>query len=151
MLIPSTNTITVLAHNMVRQTTVSYAVSGQLYLAYSQEYWLEANTRQLPTFMVRSDQRSCLIDRLFDRSLQTPIPVVIECEQDSRFVAEIPDLNMAMSGDSVGDALAALKEYVEMSIESFREERDDLGPEPTRQLEALEAYIGKGPGSQFQT
>ena len=59
MLIPSINIRTVFAHDMVRHTTVNYAVSGQLYLAYSHDHWLEANTRQFPTFMVRSDQRSC--------------------------------------------------------------------------------------------
>jgi hypothetical protein len=57
---------------------------------------------------------------------------------------------MAMSGDTAGDARSALKDYVEMSLESFRRERGTLGPEPARQLRLLETYIGKGWGRQLR-
>jgi hypothetical protein len=131
------------------ETSVSRATNGQVFIAYSGRGLLDININR-PTFMVRSDQRSFPFDHLFGRPLRTQIPVVIECHDDARFTARIPELNMAMSGDTAGDARSALKEYVEMSLESFRRERGTLGPEPAGQLRLLETYIGKGWGRQLR-
>jgi hypothetical protein len=99
-------------------------------------------------FMVRSDKTSIPLDRLFGHELSNPIHVTITCEGDSEFVASAPELNMAMAGESAGDAHLALKEHLEMAVQSFSQNRNNLGPGPERQLKMLEAYIGER-GSKY--
>ncbi|HEY3641415.1 MAG TPA: hypothetical protein VGL31_09985, partial [Xanthobacteraceae bacterium] len=82
------------------------------------------------------------IDSIQGYDLIKPIPVLIESLGDKVFVAEAPDLNLSTTGNSVGGAFLLLKEQI---ITTYEGDRSKKGPDPqrTRQLAAMEQYIGK--------
>jgi hypothetical protein len=82
------------------------------------------------------------IDSLPQFFIKKPIPIVIQCVDDNEFVACAPNINVAMSGSSAGEALLLLKEDIQ-EIYKYYSAQGSLGPEPKRQLRELENHIGK--------
>jgi hypothetical protein len=91
--------------------------------------------------LVRSDEFNLSIETLAHYEIKKPIPVRIECVDDNEFLAEVSEANIAMTGDSVGDALMMLKENIEAVFERYKS-MERLGTEPSRQLQFLEMHIG---------
>lgn len=74
-----------------------------------------------------------------------PIPVVIQPADDG-FTATFFDANIGTSGDTQEEALANLKSLlVDIFTDLRGESPEKLGPEPSRQLSVLKAFIKKIP------
>jgi hypothetical protein len=82
------------------------------------------------------------IDSLRSYDLVRPIPVVVESLGDRHYVAEVADLNISTSASSLSDILIILKDQVAQTYDGLRIKKN-LDAEQTRQLKALETYIGK--------
>ena len=68
--------------------------------------------------------------------------VVVEAIDKDEYLASFPDAGIAIAGDSLRDAIFALKAEILASLDLYRNEAR-LGPEPRRRLKVLEAYIGQ--------
>jgi hypothetical protein len=88
------------------------------------------------------------IDKLPTHELIKPIPVLIESLGDKVFIAEIPGVEISITGNSVGGVLLQLKEHIANIYEGHRT-NNNLKPEAARQLKALEAYVGKARRNWF--
>lgn len=82
------------------------------------------------------------IDKLPNHELIKPIPVLIESLGDKVFIAEVPNLDISITGNSMGGVLLQLKEHIANIYEGHRTS-NNLKPESARQLKMLETYIGK--------
>jgi hypothetical protein len=82
------------------------------------------------------------IDKLPNHELIKPIPVLIESLGDKVFIAEVPGLDISITGDSMGGVLLQLKDHIANIYEGHRA-NNNLKPESARQLKVLETYIGK--------
>lgn len=82
------------------------------------------------------------IDSLGSYELNRPIPVFVESLGIRHFVAEIPDLNISTSANSLSDILIVLKDRVTQTYDGLRI-RKALDIEQARQLKLLETYIGR--------
>ena len=82
------------------------------------------------------------IDSLGSYELNKPIPVFVESLGNRHFVAELPDLNISTSANSLSDILIVLKDRVTQTYDTLRL-RKNLDIEQTRQLKVLETYIGR--------
>ncbi|HTV44571.1 MAG TPA: hypothetical protein VMF05_04585 [Stellaceae bacterium] len=82
------------------------------------------------------------IDSLGSYELNQPIPVFVESLGNRHFVAEVPDLNISTSANSLSDILIVLKERVTQTYDALRI-RKNLDAEQSRQLKVLETYIGR--------
>jgi len=82
------------------------------------------------------------IDKLPNHDLIKPIPVLIESLGDKVFIAEVPGLEISITGSSMGGVLLQLKEHIANIYEGHRAS-NNLKPESGRQLKVLETYIGK--------
>ena len=89
-----------------------------------------------------------VIDTLSNYELVKPIPVSIESLGDRIVVAEVPGLDISITGTSVGGALLQLKEHITTLYEGNRLKKT-LDPERARQLKMLETYIGKARRNWF--
>jgi len=96
----------------------------------------------------RAEKIELTIESLQNYDLVQPIPVVVEALGERFFVAEIPDLDISMSGSSVSDTLILLKAHIATVYDGLRTKKN-LDSERTRQLKLLETYIGKGKRSWF--
>jgi hypothetical protein len=88
------------------------------------------------------------IESLQNYDLVKPIPVIVDPLGDKLFVAEVPEMDLSITGNSVGDTLILLKDHIATVYEGLRIKKN-LDPERTRQLRLLEAYIGKSRRSWF--
>jgi hypothetical protein len=88
------------------------------------------------------------IDTLPNYELVKPIPVSIESLGDKIFVAEVPGMDISITGTSVGGVLLQLKEHITSLYEGHRLKKN-LDAERTRQLKMLETYIGKARRNWF--
>jgi hypothetical protein len=95
--------------------------------------------------LVRSDLILAVITDLSDSSyfVKDPIPAIIEKCSRNDFVAFVPTTGLAMSGDSIPDALRGLKCEIAATFALYKSE-PKLGPEPLRILRYLEGHIGQG-------
>jgi nucleoid-associated protein YgaU len=82
------------------------------------------------------------IDSLPGYELVKPIPVIVESLGNKVFVAEVPDLDISLTGSSVSGVLLQLKDQIVRVYEGNRSKRNP-DPERTRQLGKLESYIVK--------
>jgi hypothetical protein len=82
------------------------------------------------------------IDKLPNHELIKPIPVLVESLGDKVFIAEVPGLDISITGNSMGGVLLQMKEHIANIYEGHRTS-NNLKPEGARQLKALETYIGK--------
>jgi hypothetical protein len=82
------------------------------------------------------------IDKLPNHELIKPIPVLIESLGDKVFIAEVPGLDISITGSSMGGVLLQLKEHIANIYEGYRAS-NNLKSESGRQLKVLETYIGK--------
>jgi len=131
--------VAVHGHSVVIPFDVRF--SGQVYTSTSVIFLYDINQLNTKFCMVRSDEINLSIDRLANYEIKKPIPVRIECIDDNEFLAEVSDANIAMTGNSIGDALMMLKENIESIFERYKS-KERLGMEPSRQLQFLEAHIG---------
>ena len=76
-----------------------------------------------------------------DYDLVEHIPIKIEKDEDSGWVATFPEGRIGMPGSSILDARDALLGELIDSFELLSANRDRLGPIPREQLDALERYI----------
>jgi hypothetical protein len=67
---------------------------------------------------------------------------LIESLGDKVFIAEALDLEISITGNSMGGVLLQLKEHIANIYEGHRAS-NNLKPEAARQLKAMEAYIGR--------
>jgi hypothetical protein len=95
-----------------------------------------------PKKSARSEKIELAIDKLPNHELIKPIPVLIESLGDKVFIAEVPGLDISITGNSMGGVLLQLKEHIANIYEGHRAS-NNLKPEGTRQLKVLETYIGK--------
>lgn len=98
----------------------------------------EPSTRSAPT----NERVQLIIDSLQNYDLIKPIPVIIDSLADKIFTAEAPDLNLSISENSFGGALLLLKDRIAKVYEEYRMKKI-LDPGQVRQLEILQAHIGK--------
>jgi len=82
------------------------------------------------------------IDRLPNHELIKPIPVLVESLGDKVFIAEVPGLDISMTGNSIGAVLLELKDRIANIYEAHRGSTN-LSADKARQLNVLESYIGK--------
>jgi hypothetical protein len=90
----------------------------------------------------RNQRVQLTIDSLQNYELIRPIPVVIDSLADKIFTAEVTDLNLSISENSLGGALLFLKHRITTIYEEYRMKKT-LDPEQSRCLEILQTYIGK--------
>ncbi len=77
--------------------------------------------------------------------LKKRITALVEVVGERDYLACFPEADLSIGGDSVKDALSALKAEVVATYLLYRDE-PHLGPEPRRRLKVLEAYVGKERG-----
>ena len=82
------------------------------------------------------------IDKLPNHELIKPIPVLVESLGDKVFIAEVPGLDISMTGNSMGGVLLELKERIAKIYETHRGSTN-LSADKARQFNVLESYIGK--------
>ena len=82
------------------------------------------------------------IDKLPNHELVKPIPVLVESLGDKVFIAEVPGLDISMTGSSMGGVLLELKERIANIYEAYRGSTN-LSADKAQQLKMLESYIGK--------
>jgi len=95
-----------------------------------------------PKKSARAEKIELAIDKLPNHELIKPIPVLIESLGDKVFIAEVPGLDISITGNSMGGVLLQLKEHIANIYEAQRTS-NNLKPEAARQLKVLETYIGK--------
>jgi hypothetical protein len=95
-----------------------------------------------PKKSARAEKIELAIDKLPNHELIKPIPVLIESLGDKVFIAEVPGLDISITGNSMGGVLLQLKEHIANIYEAQRAS-NNLKPEAARQLKVLETYIGK--------
>ena len=95
-----------------------------------------------PRKSARAEKIELAIDKLPNHELIKPIPVLIESLGDKVFIAEVPGLDISITGNSMGGVLLQLKEHIANIYEGQRAS-NNLKPEAARQLKVLETYIGK--------
>ncbi len=93
-------------------------------------------------FLVNSDVTTVRITSLSGFALKKPFKVKVACLGDHEFMAELPELNMAMTGTTIGEALTMLKDYIQIVYRRYRS-KNNLGPEPSKQFSILEQHIGE--------
>jgi hypothetical protein len=82
------------------------------------------------------------IDKLPNHELIKPIPVLVESLGDKVFIAEVPGLDISITGNSMGGVLLQLKERIANMYEGHRSSTN-LSADKARELRELESYIGK--------
>ena len=95
-----------------------------------------------PPKPARAERIQLAIDSLQNYEILKPIPVLVESLGDSVFVAEAPDLNVSITGNSVGSAFLLLKDHIINIYEGYRSKKG-LDSERARQLLIFDEYIGK--------
>jgi len=95
-----------------------------------------------PKKSARAEKIELAIDKLPNHELIKPIPVLIESLGDKVFIAEVPGLEISITGNSMGGVLLQLKEHIANIYEGHRAS-NNLKPESARQLKAMETYIGR--------
>ena len=70
------------------------------------------------------------------------IPVVIQ-PQEQEWIASFYDANLYASGETEQEAFDNLRSLILDVYESLAAEKDELGPEPARQIAILKSFIGE--------
>jgi hypothetical protein len=104
--------------------------------------------REPPRPPPRADKIELTIESLQNYELIKPIPVIVEPLGDKIFVAEVPEMDLSITGNSVGDTLILLKDHIATVYEGLRIKKN-LDAQRARQLKLLEGYIGKSRRSWF--
>ena len=73
--------------------------------------------------------------------LKESIPVRLEGDADEGWIANFDEANIAISGDTVADALDALSENIAFAMESHMSEEDNLNDHLRDILVTLRRYI----------
>jgi hypothetical protein len=82
-----------------------------------------------------------IIDSLPHHELIEPIPVTIDALGDEMFTASMRDLEIAATGNSIGEALLFLKEQIESTFEDLNRRLSHLGVDQKTTLQMLHTYI----------
>jgi hypothetical protein len=81
------------------------------------------------------------IDSLPNHALSEPIPVVISSLGEAMFTASMRDLDLAATGNSIGDALLLLKEQIDATVEELKRRQSHLTHDERERLQMLLTYI----------
>jgi hypothetical protein len=90
----------------------------------------------------RNERVQLVIDSLQHYDPLKPIPVVVQSLGDKIFTVEAPDLDLSMTGNSLGSALLSLKDRITTIYEEYRIKKT-MDREQERRLDILQMYIGK--------
>lgn len=74
-------------------------------------------------------------------AVRSPIPVSIERIDEGDYLASFEEANIASPGITFQEAYQNLAIELLNIFEKFTEEKNNLGPEPTRQLNILRRYL----------
>ena len=106
-----------------------------------------AQAEDRPAARGQGDGIDLIIDKLPRHGLVKPIPVTIAPLGDRVFVASTPDLDITVTGNSLSDALLLLKQQLESTYESLRNNKAST-KEQERQLSQMRAYIQESRGGK---
>ena len=70
-----------------------------------------------------------------------PIPIAIDPLGDSVFTASMRNVDIAATGNSVGEALLLLKEHIDATFEELNRQLSHLTYDQTKTLQMLHTYI----------
>ena len=92
-------------------------------------------------------QWSLLVTELADDRFEVvrPFTISIAAVDDDSFVAEFPEANIAMAGETAADAYERLIENLTDVFDLYTREESSLGPGPRHQLAILRKYIAHRP------
>ena len=82
-----------------------------------------------------------IIDSLPNHQLTEPIPVTIDALGDEMFTASMRDLDIAATGNSIGEALLFLKEQIDSTFDDLSRKLAHLTTEQKSTLQMLHTYI----------
>ncbi|HZK91733.1 MAG TPA: hypothetical protein VFC56_16450 [Stellaceae bacterium] len=88
-----------------------------------------------------SNRIELIIDSLPNHALSEPIPVTIVPLGDSMFTASMRDLDIAATGNSIGEALLFLKEQIDTMFEDLNRRLSHLTFDQKATLQMLQTYI----------
>ena len=80
-------------------------------------------TTEEPPKPAKAKRIQLAIDSLQNYEILKPIPVLVESLGDTVFVAEAPDLNVSITGNSVGSAFLLLKDHIINIYEGYRSKK----------------------------
>lgn len=92
-----------------------------------------------------SNRIELIIDSLPSHPLIEPIPVVIDPLGDEMFTASMRDLEMAATGNSIGEALLFLKEQIDSTFDDLTRRSSHLTHDQKTTLQRLHTYIAAQP------
>jgi hypothetical protein len=88
-----------------------------------------------------SNRIEMIIDSLPHHQLIEPIPIAIDPLGDSVFTASMRNVDIAATGNSVGEALLLLKEHIDATFEELNRQLSHLTYDQTKTLQMLHTYI----------
>lgn len=88
-----------------------------------------------------SNRIELIIDSLPSHPLSEPIPVVIDPLGDAMFTASMRDLEIAATGNSIGEALLFLKEQIDSTFNDLSRRASHLTHDQKTTLQMLHTYI----------
>lgn len=74
-------------------------------------------------------------------SLIQPLPIEIHCLESGEFLAAFREANVAMSGETLLEAVQLLSADLCDRFQTFTQEETNLGPAPARQLGILKRHL----------
>jgi hypothetical protein len=89
----------------------------------------------------KTNRIELIIDSLPHHSLSEPIPVTIDPLGEEMFTASMRDLDIAATGNSIGEALLFLKEQIESTFDDLNRRLSHLSAEQKTTLQMLHTYI----------
>ncbi|MBV9551353.1 MAG: hypothetical protein JO032_01050 [Alphaproteobacteria bacterium] len=92
-----------------------------------------------------SNRIELIIDSLPHHELTEPMAVTIDPLGDEMFTATMPVLEVAATGNSIGEALLFLKEQIESMYEDLNRRAPHLTPEQKTTLQMLHTYVAAAP------
>jgi hypothetical protein len=88
-----------------------------------------------------SNRIEMIIDSLPHHQLIEPIPITIDPLGDSVFTASMRNVDIAATGNSVGEALLLLKEHIDATFEELNRQLAHLTYDQKKTLQMLHTYI----------
>jgi hypothetical protein len=82
-----------------------------------------------------------IIDSLPHHALIEPIPVTIESLGDTVFTASMVNVDIAATGNSIGEALLLLKEHIEATFDELNRQSARLTSDQKTTLQMLHTFI----------
>ena len=103
-----------------------------------------------PPKSARAERIQLAIDSLQNYEILKPIPVLVESLGDTVFVAEAPDLNVSITGNSVGSAFLLLKDHIINIYEGYRSKKGWIRNEHDSYSSLMSTLARRG-GTDFRS